>query len=81
MFINNLIIFNLIEGVDYASGPYNVSFKKGDTYKYFYISINDDNVYEGKVEEFTVSLEQLPNGIVPCDPSTAVIRIKDDECK
>ena len=50
------VLFNLVEGVDYAPGPYNVSFEKGDTYKYFCITIIDDDIFE-REEEFIVSLE------------------------
>ena len=65
---------------DYVPGVYNVTFKKGDTYKYFYVSTIDDKIYEGN-ETFLVSLERLPHGVVPAFPSTATIKILDDECK
>ena len=67
-------------GDDYVPGVYNVTFEKGDTYKYFYVSIIDDDVYEGD-ETFFVSLERLPHGVVPAYPSTMIIKILDDECK
>lgn len=71
---------SFIGGDDYVSGVYNVTFKRGNTYKYFYVSIIDDKVYEGD-ETFYVTLERLPHGVVPAYPSTAKIRIEDDECK
>ena len=76
----SLLHYNLTGGVDYVSGIYNVRFEKGDRYKFFYVSIIDDDIYEG-VEEFIVSLEELPHGVVPAFPFQATIKIEDDECK
>ena len=75
-----VILNHFTGGVDYVPGVYNVTFKKGDTYKYFYVSIIDDDVYEGD-ETFFIHLEELPHGIVPAFPSTAKITIEDDESK
>ena len=77
-----IIIVSFTGGVDYVSGVYNVTFEKGDTYKYFYVSIIDDNVYEGD-ETFYVSLEveAMPLGVVPAFPFTLTINIQDDECE
>lgn len=71
---------NFAEGDDFVSGPYPVSFKRGDTYKYFSIPLIDDKVYEGD-EYFTVTLKALPHGIVHAPPYTARVKITDDECK
>ena len=39
-------------------------------------------VYEDR-KNFQISIDaaNLPNGVVPCDPSTVTITILDDECK
>ena len=77
------VIFTIIiltGGVDYVPGIYNVTFRKGDKDRFFYVSIIDDDIYEGE-EEFIVSLEELPLGVVPAFPSQATIKIEDDECK
>ena len=73
---------NITEGDDYAPGPYNVSFRKGQTCRYFAISIIDNDVYEGN-KNFQISFQRanLPNGVVPCTPSAVEITILEDECK
>ena len=70
----------LIGGDDYSSGPYNVSFASGKTAAYLFISLLDDELYEGD-EYFNVTIGSLPHGIVRAHPDTANIKIVDDECK
>ena len=67
-------------GVDYTSGPYNVSFRRDQQESYFYLSITDDVTYEGD-ECFYISFGSLPHGVVSGDRSTAKVIIQDDECK
>ena len=72
--------FNLTGDADYTSGPYDVTFRKGEQKKYFSIPILDDKLYEGK-EDFNVAIHELPHGIVRAYPYAATIEIRDDECK
>lgn len=78
--LHSLLIKYLTGDVDYKSGPYNVSFKRGDTKIYFRIPLINDDSYEGD-EYFTVTIDELPHGIVRAKPYTANITIQDDECK
>ena len=70
----------LTGNADYKSGPYVVSFARGETRKYFRIPMINDNVYEGD-EYFTVTIDNLPQGIVRAQPYTVKVKIVDDECK
>ena len=66
--------------VDYKSGPYNVSFKKGETISFARLPMINDNLYEGD-EYFTIYIDNLPQGIVLAEPSEIKVKITDDECK
>ena len=68
-------------GVDYDSGPFDITFPAGETLAIFNVSIIDDNIMEGN-ENFTLSINSssLPNGVAIGDPGhTTVIIIDDDD--
>jgi len=69
-------------GVDYDSGPYNVTFPTGVTTVPFNVSINNDNIYEGD-ENFTVTIDSssLPDGVTRGDPGSTTVTIVNDDCK
>ena len=61
-------------GVDYASGPYNVSFPPGDTSVSFDISITYDQIEDN--ENFTLSISpHLPPLITHGDITEAIVII------
>ena len=51
-------------GVDYDSGPFDITFPAGETLAVFNVTINDDNIVEDN-ENFTLSINSssLPNGV------------------
>ena len=53
------------EGVDYDSGPYNVTFTAGDTLVSFNVAINNDDIFEGN-ETFSLIIDpsSLPSRVV-----------------
>ena len=54
---------NIAGGVDYDSGPYNVTIPVGQTSVPFDVPITDDNVVEGD-EMFSLLINKpLPNGV------------------
>ena len=69
-------------GVDYDSGPYNVTFSPGETLATFNVSINDDDVVEGN-ENFTLSIgaSSLPNGVTVINPYQTTVTITDNDCE
>ena len=69
-------------GIDYTSGPCNVSIPAGQLEKVFTIAIHDDYQKEDH-EYFTVTIDQssLPCHIIVVNPSEAVVDIKDDDCE
>jgi len=66
-------------GVDYDSGPYDVTFPAGVTMMSFDVPINDDNICE-EAEDFTLTIN-LSNGLTFGNPSGATVTIVDDEGK
>ena len=72
--------FITLGGVDYASGPFNITIPAGKTNATLNISIFNDNVLEGD-EVFLLTIDQtsLPS-VVTSNNSTSVIII-DDDCK
>ena len=69
---------NLIGGgVDYNSGPYNVTFPAGMTNVSFVIIINDDNILED--DEFNLTI--YPNNITTDSISRATVIIINDDGK
>ena len=63
-------------------GPYNVSFKEGDSIAEFSISITDDKILEGD-EMFTLTIvtDSLPDSVYHVDDQTVHVNLLDDECK
>ena len=73
---------NITGGVDYDSGPYNVTFPAGVTSALVNVPINNDNVMEN-VENFTVTIMtgHLPAGVSRGNPSSATVNIPDNDRK
>ena len=69
-------------GVDYDSGPFDITFPAGETLAVFNVSINDDNIVEDN-ENFTLSLDppSLPNGVTVINPNQTTVNIIDDDCE
>ena len=69
-------------GVDYYSGPYNVTFPAGVTSVSFNISIYDDDVLEDN-ENFSlaINIDSLPYGVIIGSPSTVLMIIRNDDSK
>ena len=76
------LTFKYVGGVDYESGPYNVTFPAGATRVSFNISIYDDDLPEGN-ENFslTINADSLPDGIINGSPSTVMMIIRNDDSK
>ena len=67
-------------GIDYESGPYNVTFPIGCTNASFDIIIYDDNVFEGD-ESFIISIETIINHHTVGTPGQATVTIIDTTSK
>ena len=67
-------------GVDYFSGPYNVTFPIGSTNVSFDITIVDDNVFEFD-EIFNISITSITNGPIVGTPAVATVTIIDNTSK
>ena len=69
-------------GVDYDSGPFDITFPAGETLAVFNVTINDDDIVEGN-ENFTLSIDLFlpPNGVTIGDPSHTKVIIVDDDSK
>ena len=69
-------------GVDYDSGPFDITFPAGETLAVFNVSIIDDNIMEGN-ENFTLSVDpsSLPNSVTIGDPGHTTVIIIDDDSK
>ena len=65
-------------GVDYNSGPYNITFSAGMTTSSLAIMINDDNVFEDN-EDFSLTIDSVSNNITIGDPREATVTIVDNE--
>jgi len=69
-------------GVDYDSGPYNVTFPAGKTSVLLNVSINDDNILEE--EEFfdlTIDSDSLPNRVTVDSQYESTVTIVDNDGK
>ena len=77
-----IVLFYLIGGIDYESGPYDVIFPAGVTSMSFNILIYDDDLLEDN-ENFTLTIkaESLPVGISISSPSTVIMIIRNDDSK
>ena len=69
-------------GVDYDSGPFDITFPAGETLAVFNVTINDDNIVEGN-EKFTLSIDpsSLPNGVTVINPNQTAVNIIDNDCE
>lgn len=69
-------------GIDYDSGPYNITFLAGMDNVSFDVQINDDNVSEGN-ESFMLNIvnASLPSHIAAGTPGNATANIIDDDSK
>jgi len=67
-------------GVDYDSGPYNVTFPAGVTSLLLNVPINEDNILEDN-EEFTLIIipNALPDRVTHGSIGQAVVHIVDDD--
>ena len=71
------------EGIDYESGPYNVTFSPGDTSATFDILISHDHIEED-IESFMISISpHLPPLVTHGNiiQATVIIINKNVECK
>ena len=69
-------------GIDYNSGPYNVTFSPGVTRAPFDIMINNDNILE-RNESFrlTIAMDSLPKKVTNVSIAQATVIIVDDDSK
>ena len=69
-------------GVDYRSGPYNVTFPAMETKGQFNVAINNDHVLEGN-ENFNVTVRalSLSSRVVVGNPARATVIVVDDDGK
>ena len=67
-------------GVDYSSGPYNVTIPAGQISAPFDVPINDDNVFE-KNEEFLLTISQSSSGVNVGRRNKAIVTIQDNDCE
>ena len=69
-------------GVDYDSGPFDITFPAGETLAVFNVTINDDNIVEGN-EKFTLSIDpsSLPSGVTVINPNQTAVNIIDNDCE
>ena len=69
-------------GVDYDSGPYNVSIIRGNKEATFDVPIINDELYEfDEVFFLTILTSGLPPGYLRASPYTAIVGIHEDDCK
>ena len=80
MYVILYILLYVGEGIDYNSGPYNVSFPIGSVVVLFDILINNDNVFE-RNERFNVHINSVTNGHIVGVPETARVTIMDNDSK
>lgn len=69
-------------GVDYLSGPYNVTFAAWQFTASFVIPLLDDHIVEDN-EDFTLHIDQksLPDCVSVGNPNQAIVIIIDDDSK
>jgi len=67
-------------GIDYDSGPYNVTFPAGQTIASFGVLIYNDNTYKySMVFNLTIIPDTLPDSVACGNPCEARVTIVDDE--
>ena len=72
--------YNFTGGVDYSSGPYNVTFTAGNTIEPFDILINDDGVLE-RTETFTLVISQFTSSFTVGTRNEATVHIMNTNSK
>ena len=80
VYVCNIVYSFIGGGIDYNSGPYNVTFPIGSVVVLFDILINNDNVFE-KNERFSVHINSITNGHIVGVPETARVTIMDNDSK
>ena len=67
-------------GIDFSSGPFDVTFSAGETFVIFNVPIIDDNTAEG-FESFILSMDPSspPIGVTVTNPNQTVVTIIDDD--
>ena len=68
--------------MDYASGPYTVTFPAGERNISLNISINDDNIFEHN-EKFTltINVSSLPSDVYIGNRNETIVTIVDNDGK
>ena len=68
--------------MDYASGPYTVTFPAGKTTATLNVQITDDMILEGDEKYMlTINGTSLPTGVTRGTPGEATVTIVDDDRK
>ena len=69
-------------GIDYDSGPFDITFAAGETLAIFNVSINDDSIVEN-IENFSLSINasSLPNNVTIINPVQTTVTIVDNDCE
>ena len=69
-------------GIDYGSGPYNVTFLAGETRTVVSVPLNNDYDFEGD-ENFKLTIKSSSplSRVTPGNPSQATVTIWDNDCK
>ena len=77
-----IVLYYIIGGgIDYDSGPYNVTFLPGNTIATFDIPVVYDKIEEDN-ENFTLSISsQLPPLILHDDVTQAIVILQNINCK
>ena len=77
----NIALYS-VGGIDYHSGPYNVTFPAGVTSVLFNIPIFDDDTPEEN-ENFSIAVntDSLPDGVTTGSPSRVIMMIRNDDSK
>jgi len=73
--------FAHVGSVDYAVGPYNVTFPAGMTMTSFNILLMDDNLLESNEQFQLIIVNSLPDRVTTRDPNQATVTIMDDDRK
>ena len=81
-YLAKLCVFALGGGIDYNSGPYNVTFPAGTTEGYTDIVLVNDNIYEND-EMFNLMIDpsSLPSNVTVYNFDQATVTILNDDCE
>ena len=66
----------VLGGIDYNSGPFNVTFSAGSTFAFLDIAIIDDGVLENDSEMFFVTVHPITEGLLMQISPTAEIPVR-----